>query len=220
MSTLNFGICIVYWIDYAFSSHHASYAWRVPVILQCLPIIAMLAILTVIPETPRWLAAHDKDDDCLEVLARIKGVSVDDPDVRLLHASIIHTVAYEKSIGSGAWRTLLADDGIRSRRRLLLACGIQSFQQLGGINAIICENSSLVLGYSAPPLTVDQIMPVHFSSGALASPRTCLLLCPAFCRPGSSLRPSSRGSSSIVLGGGLWSVLPCSRNWFTLTASP
>ena len=29
---------------------------------------------------------------------------------------------------------------IQSRRRLLLACFIQAAQQLGGINAIICEH--------------------------------------------------------------------------------
>ncbi|KAG6022428.1 hypothetical protein E4U41_002265, partial [Claviceps citrina] len=34
LSTLNFGILLVYWIDYGFSSHAAAYAWRVPVALQ------------------------------------------------------------------------------------------------------------------------------------------------------------------------------------------
>lgn len=138
LSTLNFGICVVYWIDYAFSSHNGSYAWRTPVIIQCLPIAAIVAILGVIPETPRWLAAHGREDDCLEVLARIKDVPTDDADVRQMHASITHTVEYEAAIGSGTWKALLKDDSISSRRRLLLACAIQSFQQLGGINAIIC----------------------------------------------------------------------------------
>jgi MFS family permease len=36
LSTLNFGIMMVYWIDYGFSSISASYAWRIPVILQCI----------------------------------------------------------------------------------------------------------------------------------------------------------------------------------------
>lgn len=101
----------------------------------------MIAILGLIPETPRWLAAHNREDECLEVLARIKDVSTDDPDVRQMHASIVHTVEYEASIGSGTWKALLKADNISSRRRLLLACGIQSFQQLGGINAIICKDT-------------------------------------------------------------------------------
>lgn len=154
LSTLNFGICVVYWIDYAFSSHEASYAWRVPVALQCLPIAAILALLTLLPETPRWLAAHGRPDECREVLARIRGVSPDDAEVRRLHEGIVHTVAYEASIGSGSWRSLLREDGIKSRRRLLLACGIQSFQQLGGINAIICQYSRHTLWF--PVLGVER----------------------------------------------------------------
>jgi MFS family permease len=139
LSTLNFGIFLVYWIDYALSSHQGSYAWRVPVILQCVPIIVMICLLTIIPETPRWLAAHDRPEECLQVLARIQGTSVDDPDVRVLHSVITQTVAYETSIGSGSWKDILNEDSIKSRKRLILACAIQSFQQLGGINAIICK---------------------------------------------------------------------------------
>ncbi|UPL04283.1 hypothetical protein LCI18_015217 [Fusarium solani-melongenae] len=143
LSTLNFGIFLVYWIDYAFSSHYGSYAWRVPVILQCVPILIIMGLLTVIPETPRWLAAHDRPEECLKVLARIQGTSVDDPEVQRLHSVITHTVAYETSIGSGSWKDLLKEDSIQSRRRLLLACAIQSFQQLGGINAVIYYASTL-----------------------------------------------------------------------------
>ncbi|KAH7304194.1 sugar transporter STL1 [Stachybotrys elegans] len=137
LSTLNLGICVVYWIDYGFSSHNGSYAWRVPVILQCVPILAILVLLAIIPETPRWLASHGRSEECLAVLARIKGVSPDHPDAQELHRSIVHTVAYEASIGSGSWSQVFRNDPIKSRRRLILACAIQIFQQLGGINAII-----------------------------------------------------------------------------------
>ncbi|KAM0212469.1 hypothetical protein ACHAPQ_008396 [Fusarium lateritium] len=139
LSTLNFGIFLVYWIDYALSTHQGSYAWRVPVILQCVPILVIIGLLFLIPETPRWLAAHDRPDECLKVLARIHGTSVDNLEVRELHSAITQTVAYETSIGSGSWKDLLKEDSIKSRKRLILACAIQSFQQLGGINAIICE---------------------------------------------------------------------------------
>ncbi len=92
-----------------------------------------------IPETPRWLAAHDRPDDCLLVIARAKAAPVTDPEVTKLHNAILQTVAYEASIGSGSWKDHLKNDNIKSQTRLLIACGIQAFQQLGGINAIICE---------------------------------------------------------------------------------
>ncbi|CAG7556001.1 unnamed protein product [Fusarium equiseti] len=152
LSTLNFGIFLVYWIDYALSSHTGSYAWRVPVILQCVPIIVIICLLTIIPETPRWLAAHDRPEECLKVLAQIQGTSTEDPDVRALHSVITQTVAYETSIGSGSWKDLLKEDSIKSRKRLILACLLQSMQQLGGINAIIYYSSTLFeksVGFSA-----------------------------------------------------------------------
>ncbi|KAF5691669.1 sugar transporter STL1 [Fusarium denticulatum] len=152
LSTLNFGIFLVYWIDYALSSHTGSYAWRVPVILQCVPILAIMGLLFVIPETPRWLAAHDRPEECLKVLARIQGTSTDDPQVQVLHSVITQTVAYETSIGAGSWKDLLKEDSIKSRKRLLLACFLQAAQQLGGINAIIYYSSTLFeksVGFSA-----------------------------------------------------------------------
>lgn len=99
----------------------------------------MLFILFIIPESPRWLAAHDRPDECLAVLQRLRTGTDDQVAVRRLHSEIIQTVAMEVSIGAGSWKDLLKNDHIKSQRRLLIACAIQSFQQLGGINAIICK---------------------------------------------------------------------------------
>ncbi|KAH8594249.1 general substrate transporter [Bisporella sp. PMI_857] len=142
LSTLNFGIFFVYWIDYALSKHVSSYAWRIPVILQCLFIIPMLFILWIIPESPRWLAAHDRPSECFAVLRRLR-CNEDEVVVQRLHGEILQTVAYEASIGAGSWKHLFQSDRIKSRRRLLIACAIQSFQQLGGINAIIYYSGTL-----------------------------------------------------------------------------
>ena len=138
LSTLNFGILLVYWIDYAFVSHTSSYAWRIPTILQCIILVAILGLLFLIPETPRWLASHDRPDECLQVLARIAGTSETDVEVQRLHTTITETVAFENSRQAG-WRDIIKSDPIKSRRRFLIACAIQIFQQLGGINAIICK---------------------------------------------------------------------------------
>lgn len=143
LSTLNFGICIVYWIDFAFSGSSSSYAWRVPVILQCIFLVPMLFLIWIIPETPRWLAAHDRPEEALEVLKRLRGGTMDEAAIAGLHADILNTVALESSIKAGSWKDLLKNDRIKSQRRFLIACAIQIFQQLGGINAIICKYPSL-----------------------------------------------------------------------------
>lgn len=135
LSTLNFGIFLVYWIDYAFVSHTSSYAWRIPTILQCIILVAILGLLTLIPETPRWLASHDRPDECLKVLARIAGTSEDDAHVQRLHTTITETVAFENSRQAG-WKDIVKSDPIKSRRRFLIACAIQIFQQYVRLNLI------------------------------------------------------------------------------------
>lgn len=138
LSTLNLGICIVYWVDYGYSGHSDSFAWRVPVILQCIFLFPMLLLVAVLPESPRWLVAHDRPGESLAVLRQLKRGQQDDETVLALHADIVKIAAEEAAMGSGSWSTLLQADRIHSRRRLLIACSVQAFQQLGGINAIIC----------------------------------------------------------------------------------
>lgn len=145
LSTLNFGIMLVYWIDYAFGKVEGgpSYAWRVPVILQCIFLIPMLFIIMIIPETPRWLISHHRAEEALNVLRRLNKKSMSDAAIESMHADICNTVAYEASIGAGTWSDLLKSDEIQSRRRFLIACGVQIFQQLGGINALIYYSNTL-----------------------------------------------------------------------------
>ena len=137
LSTLNFGTFLVYWVDYGFSSTGSSYAWRVPCILQCVFLFPMMLLLAVLPETPRWLASHDRSSEVIPLLQRQYGNKLEDSEIRALFSDINQTVALEASLGTGSWSDLIKNDAIESRRRFLIACGIQSFQQLGGINAII-----------------------------------------------------------------------------------
>lgn len=153
LSTLNFGIMLVYWIDYAFAQVPGAkdYAWRVPVILQCVFLVPMLFIVAIIPDTPRWLVSHHRAEEALDVLQRLNRKKMPPEAIDRMHADIVNTVAYEASIGSGTWSDLLKSDSIQSRRRFLIACSVQAFQQLGGINALIYYSNTLFsksLGFS------------------------------------------------------------------------
>ncbi|KAK7510067.1 sugar transporter STL1 [Phyllosticta citriasiana] len=143
LSTLNFGIFLVYWIDYGFSKRHEVWAWRIPTILQCVFLVPMGILLMIIPESPRWLARHDRREESFAVLSRLYKHNMTPSEVQALHADIVKTAALEEAIGAGSWKDLLVEDEIKSRRRLLIACSVQAFQQLGGINAIIYYAATL-----------------------------------------------------------------------------
>ncbi|KAM0138780.1 hypothetical protein ACHAO1_003379 [Botrytis cinerea] len=152
LSTLNFGIFLAYWVDYGFTqSYTASFSWRVPTILQCMFLVPMLGLLAIVPESPRWLAAHEKTDESLNVLARLHSYHMTEEQIKSLHIDIVRTCEFEESLGTGSWGDLFKNDAIQSQRRFLIACAIQSFQQLGGINALIYYSNTLFstsLGFS------------------------------------------------------------------------
>ena len=143
LSTLNFATAFVYWIDFAFSTHDASFAWRIPCIFQWIFLTPMLLLLWVLPETPRWLAAHNRQDEALHVLRRLKAHNTEEPDILKLHADIVETVRVETELNAGSWKDVIRSDALHSRRRFLIACSIQIFQQLGGINAVIYYSGTL-----------------------------------------------------------------------------
>jgi len=103
----------------------------------------MLLILLVVPETPRWLASHNRSAESLSVLERLHSKTMAAQHIRHLHADIERTCAMEASLGAGKWSDLFKNDAIQSQRRFLTACAMQSFQQLGGINALIYFSSTL-----------------------------------------------------------------------------
>jgi hypothetical protein len=160
---------MVYWINYAFSTiskgPETSYVWRVPTIMQCIFLFPMVLIVLIIPETPRWLAGHDRNEECYEVLKRMHKGKMTDMEIKAEYDMIVGTVALESSAGASSWKDLFRADGksgkatsmayeeltsletvVHTRRRFLIACGIQIFQQLGGINALICKLAGDPLG--------------------------------------------------------------------------
>jgi hypothetical protein len=102
-------------------------------------IIPIFMFTFVIPESPRWLFFHDRSSEGMEVLLRLEEADVDpeDPVLQAKFKEIEATVLYEKSIQVKGYRELFRNDGSSSRKRLLIACSVQFFQQLGGINGQI-----------------------------------------------------------------------------------
>lgn len=138
ISTLNFGVALVYWIDFGFSYLPGSEAWRIPTILQCVFLLLQLLLLPMIPDTARWYASHDRADEALMVLRRSLKYKESEETIMLLHQDIVSTAAVEASLGSGTWKDILKSDAIKSRERFLLACFLQIMQQLGGNNVVLC----------------------------------------------------------------------------------
>ena len=119
-------------MNYGFGFHAQSWAWRVPCILQFVMLIPMLFLGFAVDETPRWLAAHDRTEESLSVLRRLNDGRLPEQDILAQYHDILNVVRVEKALGTGTWKDIIKSDSIQSRRRFLIACGIQIFQQAGG----------------------------------------------------------------------------------------
>lgn len=84
-------------------------AWRFPVAFQCLLMILAGAVVYDMPESPHVLVYWNRPDEALEVLARVRGKSIDDEGVRFTHNAIQEVVFLEKSVDQPIWRSLFWD---------------------------------------------------------------------------------------------------------------
>ncbi|KAI9368393.1 general substrate transporter [Aspergillus egyptiacus] len=63
-----------------------NWQWRVPFILQCFACIIVIISVWFIPESPRWLLAHGREEEALAILAKYHGNG--DPNTRLVRLEI------------------------------------------------------------------------------------------------------------------------------------
>ncbi|KAI0677405.1 general substrate transporter [Trametes maxima] len=137
-SLITFGIMISYWIDFAFFWLSGSSAqWRVPVALQIVLAIIMIAGISFLPESPRWLAKHGRDAEALAVISALDGKPHTDPQVQQTYHGIREAIAAEAHLGNDTpLREVFTNGRSQNFRRAFLGVVVQCFQQITGINLI------------------------------------------------------------------------------------
>ncbi|KIW47827.1 uncharacterized protein PV06_00487 [Exophiala oligosperma] len=132
------GFSLSNWVTFGFSFLSGGVAWRFPLAFQFFFIIILFATVPWLPESPRWLIAHDYEDEAFKILADLENKKEDDPFILAQHKEIVYTVQYERE-NAVPWSKLLIGKtgdkgGTKTIRRLLLGAGTQAMQQLSGIN--------------------------------------------------------------------------------------
>jgi hypothetical protein len=67
------GAMVVSWVTYGTLNIQTSYAWRIPIYLQCFAAGVVLVAAPFIPESPRWLLAHGHREKARNMLAKYHG---------------------------------------------------------------------------------------------------------------------------------------------------
>lgn len=138
LSSLNFGICLSYWINYGMSKHFTgSIVFRFPISFQLFIIMPIILLTFTVPESPVWLMYHDRSIEARKVLSGLEGNKLNDHTIEGRFRELETNVIYEKSTKDLGYKSFFQDDGLNTRKRLLIGCSVQSFQQLGGCNLIV-----------------------------------------------------------------------------------
>lgn len=146
-----FGVMLSYWVDYGLSYVNSEAQFRFPLALQILFAILTLVGISVLPESPRWLIAHDRHDEARQVLWSVrpdaKNLRADDPSISRNMAEIQHAIKEEREAAqTGSFKAMMKNGEQKFFYRTLLGIGGQFMQQLSGINLITyvscCESKS------------------------------------------------------------------------------
>jgi len=102
--------------------------WRWMLGIETLPAIAYLLALSLVPESPRWLAMRGRDAEATQVLGRVAGAGA-----AAVLRDVKESIAAEARLGQTSWRALL-----HPSLRLVMTIGIVIgiLQQVSGINAV------------------------------------------------------------------------------------
>ncbi|KAI4319792.1 hypothetical protein MLD38_033350 [Melastoma candidum] len=133
---INFGILLGYVSNYAFSGLPINLSWRIMLGVGILPSVLLGVALFVIPESPRWLMMQNRIDDARLVLSETLETEneVDDWLVEIKLATNIGRARNHED--KATWGDLLKPSA-SLRQMLITGIGIQCFQQITGVDAIV-----------------------------------------------------------------------------------
>ncbi|CCE73009.1 Piso0_000018 [Millerozyma farinosa CBS 7064] len=141
-SVIAIGTFVAYWIDFGFSYINTSVQWRFPVAFQIVFAIALLGGMLFMPESPRWLLAHDKREEGHYVLGALN--DLDPHDDRVLAESTFITDAINRfSKSQLGFKELMSGGKNQHFARMVIGASGQFFQQFTGCNAAIYYSTVL-----------------------------------------------------------------------------
>lgn len=158
---ITFGIMVSYWIGYGTNfiggtgEGQSDAAWLIPICIQLLPSTILAAgMVLFMPQSPRHLMNRDREQECLDTLARLRSTTTDDIRVRVEFLEIKALRDFERMrlvekfpqyqdgsfksdfmIGYHDYLSLFTDKHLVKRTTVAVLTMV--FQQWNGVNAIL-----------------------------------------------------------------------------------
>lgn len=160
---IGIGFIVANWVGYGCQYLKGNAQWRLPLGLQLAPALLLLVGSPFMPQSPRWLIEHGRDEEALAVVRKLHGASTDAQRAADQEfAEMQGTIKAELLVRSRSLSDLWATRGML--RRTLVAVGVQVFGQFSGINVINYFGPSM---YKALGLSAGQSLLVQGIYGAV-----------------------------------------------------
>ncbi|KAF5573428.1 hexose transporter, partial [Fusarium pseudoanthophilum] len=139
----NLGATLCAFIGLGTININSNWSWRSITLIQAVPSLIQISFIWWIPESPRWLMAHERHEEALEILAKYHANGdANNATVQFEYTEIKDTIALEyQAQKNGSYLDFLRTRGNRYRLMLLISLGIIS--QYSG-NALISNYSNII----------------------------------------------------------------------------
>ncbi|KAJ4476634.1 general substrate transporter [Lentinula aciculospora] len=157
---ITLGQVIAYGIDAGFANVGGGWRWMVG--LSCIPAGIQFILLFFLPESPRILLRRGKLDTVRRIMSKIYATATPRDlemkayrflcrPVKVLEASVRQSIEISNTTTFFQRIHLLLFKGV-NRRALIIACGMQAFQQLCGFNTLMYYSATLFqeIGFNQP----------------------------------------------------------------------
>ena len=131
------GCAVASWVCFAALHANNSLQWRFPVACQILFSGLTLLCTIFIPESPRWLAKHQRVDEARVIISRILDIEPNATGVDGQLNEILAGIAAEESLEEPTWREVFSNSTkARNLHRVIIGMGPYLMNQWSGINSV------------------------------------------------------------------------------------
>ncbi|EJU06076.1 MFS lactose permease [Dacryopinax primogenitus] len=169
------GAIVSTWLEYGLvDDTKGEINWRIPMAMQGIPCIIVLAFVWFLPESPRWLMARGREEEAKRILIKYHGEGDPDNELVQLEMEEMHEAIDTAGSDTRWWdyRELFNTRGARHRMFLVLCVGffgqidlpptsyyMPLMAQTAGI--VSTKQQLLMNALQSPVMTIGTLLGVH-----------------------------------------------------------
>ena len=118
------GLFLSQWINYGFNGNTGRIAFAFPLSFQLVFLAIMVVLVLMLPESPRWLVKHNRQEEALVILQRLErhnAAAVAEGGAEKKLYDIIQAEKLERAKGSNIYKEIFTNGPTQNFQRLALA---------------------------------------------------------------------------------------------------